>query len=106
MGGEGGFLANVAGEREGSREIGACEAASEAAGGGSRAAIPGAGRDGRLGRGEGGEDRAGQERERWEALAGLGSRDEGPGGAEHLLGGEGELLDRPAIEVKVAQGPG
>ena len=104
MGGDGGFLANTVWEREGSRKIGVSEQPSEAARGGSGAAIPGAGRDGGLGGGEVGEDRAGQERQFWEALAGLGGGDEGAGGAEHLLGGEGELLDRPAVEVEVAQG--
>src|SRR4051794_27738127 len=103
MGGDGVFLANVAWEWEGSWEIGVGEEASEAAGGGTRAAIPGAGGDGGLGGGEVGEDRAGQERELWQALAGLGGGDEGAGGAEHLLGGKGELLDRPAVEVEVAE---
>ena len=82
-------MANVEWEREGSREIGVGEEASEAARGGSRATIPGAGGDGRQGCGEIGEDRAGQERQLWQALAGLGGGDEGAGGAEHLLGGEG-----------------
>ena len=101
--GDGGFLANTVWEREGSWKIGACEQASEAARGGSRATVPGAGGDGGQGGGEVGEDRAGQEREFWEALAGLGCGDEGAGGAEHLLGGERELLDGPAVEVEVAQ---
>ena len=104
VGGDGGFLANAVREREGSWENGVREQASEAAWGRSRAAIPGAGGDGGLGRGEVGEDRAGQERQLREALAGLGCGDERAGGAEHLLGGERELLDRPAVEVEVAQG--
>ena len=101
--GDGGFLANTVWEWEGSRTIGVSEQPSEAARGGSWSPIPGAGGDGGLGGGKVGADRAGQEREFWEALAGLGSGDEGSGGAEHLLGGERELLDRPAVEVQVAQ---
>src|SRR5689334_10740088 len=104
MGGDGGFLANMVWEREGSWEIGVCKEASEATRCGSWTAIPGAGGDGGQGSGEVGEDRAGQERELRQPLAGLRSRDEGAGSPEHLLGGEGELLDRPAVEVEVAQG--
>ena len=103
VGGDGGFLANAVWEREGGWKNGVCEQASEAARGGSGATVPGAGGDGGLGGGEVGEDRAGQERELWEALAGLGCGDEGAGGAEHLLGGERELLDGPAVQVEVAQ---
>ncbi len=73
------------------------EEPSEAARGRTRAAIPGAGGDGRLGGGEVGEDRAGQERHLREALAGLGRGDERAGSAKHLLGGEGELLNQPSI---------
>ena len=60
----------------------------EAAGGGLRAAVPEAGRDGGRGGRDGGEERAGQQGEFREALAGLGRMDELAGGAEHLLGGE------------------
>jgi hypothetical protein len=103
MSGAGGSLAHVVREREGRWQIGVCEAASEAARRGARAASPGAGRDGRQGRGEVGEDRAGQQRQCRAASAGLWGRDGGACDAEHLLGGQRGLLDRPAVEAAVAQ---
>src|SRR6188768_3039022 len=104
MGGDGVFLANVSWEREGSWEIGVSEAPSKAAGGGSRTTIPGARRGGGQGGREVGEDRAGEEGERGEALARLRGGDKGAGSAEHLLGGQGQLLDGPAVEVEITQG--
>ena len=53
-----------------------------------RAAVPEAGRDGGRGGRDVGEDRAGEQGEFGEALAGLGRMHELAGGPEHLLGGE------------------
>ena len=76
---------------------GLTEEPSESAGGASWLAVPGAGWDGRAGRRRVGQDRPGQERQLWEALAGLLRVHDLACRAQHLLGRQGELLDRPAV---------
>src|SRR4051812_20341348 len=101
--GDGYFSPKSVGQREDFWKIGLPEQPSESPGCASRLAIPGASRDGRAGRCGVGQDRPGQQRQLREALAGLLLVHELASRTQHLLGGQRELLNRPAVTVQLAQ---
>ena len=93
--GEGRFLTNFRWQREICRKSTAGQEAAQPTGGGLRDAIPEAGgngwQDGRHIR----ENGSGQQGQFRQTLAGFLREDESAVGADHLLGGQGELLDWP-----------
>ena len=62
--------------------------------------VPKASRLWTSGSGKDGQDGASEERDFGEAVDSFGGMDELAMGTDHLLGGEGELLDRPAVGVE------
>jgi hypothetical protein len=103
MVGDGEFDAKSSWQGEVCGKMGLSQEPPQASWRGSRGAIPGAGGDGWAGGSGVGQDGAGQEGELRVALAGLLLVDELASGAEHLLGGQRQLLNRPAVAVQFAE---
>src|SRR5579885_2302185 len=100
MGRDGRFSAKSRGEREVLGKKTLRERPPQAAGRRLRAPIPEAGGDGWAARGTVGEDGPREEGQCRQSLASLGRVDKGAGSTEHLLGGQGQLLHRPAILIE------